>query len=1471
MKTRYSLRLILIPLSIMILFLLLSGPVGSTAQLQQPEACRVNFNFEPGAGSVAAGSSMTINLQGSTQDLCAWLAQPSLAEAPTGVTINFAAPEMTIPPAGRQSLRATVLVADKVPTGNYQLVVMINLIRLLGERQEVATPQTVVFNLTVTGQTNRLPDIDVTPASLDFGLVAMGSINQQRLIIRNSGQADLFVNSISLAPGSDPGFNFCEQTPTGFVLPIGGTREIIVCFAPRSIGTARGTITVSSNDPDEGVINVSTSGRTYTTTIEGCLLTEEIKQGTAIGATAITPSGMEAKKNERLPLMVKASDNDQLIQKCLCPGSERPPATKEIAIVDALSYRWTLLQGKGRMLGSSGPANLYQPPDLEIGVTDTARLQVEIRDSRNNDKPAHITFILTIKREEICKYTRQVAWFATLDKSPTPITTPQFNECFPLPEEWSPTPALSGSAAGELKLAVGQRYLLRASGADFDTLKLRCASERCGAAQKDLSLIDEMVYNWSASFGSFPAGSVSQGRATSIVYQAPDNPGDGVIAIFIRDSGRQAADGLVVRTIRVKVYQVDLDIEALPDQAEECQGRIIGVNSDDDNENDLRDKDEKRVSGENNLYKLTLDKQARESSVQLSSPKGASRIRIWKEPTKEKEVTLPATFPATELPKELWLEAIAASDKSLDVELLLKDNDTDAEDLVRLTVVELMVYLGRVDETGRGAIGPKETILRRIEPKDITFSSMPRPHVTIEDVQVQNIRYNEKDGLQAYVNVRGYVVFALADIVPDNEADPKEAMIQFGYGKPAKVELQREQETSTLLRPYAARYRFFWSNSEAAIAPHHNQLFVSVTDPLSGQTGWALGRVNIEAVNYKGEPQEPLPMVNDYGHAWVNGPWAVTEMAFGGRSPNGPFHPLIIRVDGPQKAILDAGLKAEIFERKHDLMVYENWIVCGGEGGGGLVSPKNFIERDGQDGSGGKPKIFNNHGRLNWENGQTFGAGRVSKREGFVFVKLIDSLPGADRGKLAEEKLNILDTADPLFKGLVKLGGERRGRRWGGADPGATYGPPYKAGGEDDRWKKFTDWMFDKYKVGDPAAITAESLKNMAKHAPAPDFDHDGFPDEPAGIPNGATALYWDVARTDPPLFDSLGEKHLIGYYKGTGFDQTLDFASQRQDITSILHFNNGIGWYVRELDKVIKDLIKILADPLTSDDEKKTKLLDWVEKSGFLPEEQLTQLSSGRLLLGDTSTFDKAFGPKSEFHEKYKEFVDIALLTTSFSPGTADSTLDVFLAYDIASFEGFHLFGIDAFNDVIATYAGAKFATDVALTRIKPSFDSAKALREQLEDNIQYAAIVFKDHRVFGKEEATHESFFSLMLATDAAGNFTLVFEPYWQKVFADIFKKLRDQGDPRFTGKTDAELEAGAAKLVAIWRSTLGLLLDKNKDKLKKPADRKGVVDAILDHLKNVEGDNWDKKIPGLSNGTDDVHALHQMIEILILFSFR
>ncbi len=108
----------------------------------------------------------------------------------------------------------------------------------------------------VTGQPGP-PDIDVSPVTVDFGNVPIGSSASSELIVSNRGMEALSITEISI---TGPAFTFSQTNNCSGSIPPGTGCTITVSFSPLRSGSLSGTLIINSNDTDEPVLNITLSG-----------------------------------------------------------------------------------------------------------------------------------------------------------------------------------------------------------------------------------------------------------------------------------------------------------------------------------------------------------------------------------------------------------------------------------------------------------------------------------------------------------------------------------------------------------------------------------------------------------------------------------------------------------------------------------------------------------------------------------------------------------------------------------------------------------------------------------------------------------------------------------------------------------------------------------------------------------------------------------------------------------------------------------------------------------------------------------------------------------------------------------------------------------------------------------------------------------------------------------------------------------
>lgn len=114
-------------------------------------------------------------------------------------------------------------------------------------------------NIDLDGEGCSPPDVGVDPDSWDYGVVNVGTTEDKIFVVSNTGCQVLEVSATTLV-GTDPGqFSiFAGQAP--FTVSPGGTHNVTVRFEPTTVGSKSAVLQVSSNDPDEGTVNVDLTG-----------------------------------------------------------------------------------------------------------------------------------------------------------------------------------------------------------------------------------------------------------------------------------------------------------------------------------------------------------------------------------------------------------------------------------------------------------------------------------------------------------------------------------------------------------------------------------------------------------------------------------------------------------------------------------------------------------------------------------------------------------------------------------------------------------------------------------------------------------------------------------------------------------------------------------------------------------------------------------------------------------------------------------------------------------------------------------------------------------------------------------------------------------------------------------------------------------------------------------------------------------
>ncbi|MFB6200407.1 MAG: choice-of-anchor D domain-containing protein [Halorhabdus sp.] len=99
----------------------------------------------------------------------------------------------------------------------------------------------------------------VSGKSLSYGDVNVASSSTKQFTIKNDGNEVLKLNSLSLSGTNADQFSITQGGSAGSLDP-GESRTVKVKFAPTQRASASATLTIESNDPDQGTIDISLSG-----------------------------------------------------------------------------------------------------------------------------------------------------------------------------------------------------------------------------------------------------------------------------------------------------------------------------------------------------------------------------------------------------------------------------------------------------------------------------------------------------------------------------------------------------------------------------------------------------------------------------------------------------------------------------------------------------------------------------------------------------------------------------------------------------------------------------------------------------------------------------------------------------------------------------------------------------------------------------------------------------------------------------------------------------------------------------------------------------------------------------------------------------------------------------------------------------------------------------------------------------------
>jgi len=149
-----------------------------------------------------------------------------------------------------------------IPAGGYQTIaVAYTPVDLTSDTGEITItsddPDEPTVVVPLTGDVTPVPDIDVTPTTLQFGMVQIGASSSLTATISNVGIADLELGTLLISGTTE--FSITDD-PSSEILAPGASTTVEVTYAPTDGGSDTATMEIPSNDPDENPVYVALNG-----------------------------------------------------------------------------------------------------------------------------------------------------------------------------------------------------------------------------------------------------------------------------------------------------------------------------------------------------------------------------------------------------------------------------------------------------------------------------------------------------------------------------------------------------------------------------------------------------------------------------------------------------------------------------------------------------------------------------------------------------------------------------------------------------------------------------------------------------------------------------------------------------------------------------------------------------------------------------------------------------------------------------------------------------------------------------------------------------------------------------------------------------------------------------------------------------------------------------------------------------------
>ena len=128
------------------------------------------------------------------------------------------------------------------------------------------------------------PDISVTPNPVEFGSVNVGATSEKQVIVKNDGNANLVIGTIT-----SPTYPFSKATDncSGQTIAPNATCTVMYRFTPTTSGNFSSNSNIPSNDPDENPVTVTLNG-----TGSSAPSISVSKSGAGTGTVTSSPAGI---------------------------------------------------------------------------------------------------------------------------------------------------------------------------------------------------------------------------------------------------------------------------------------------------------------------------------------------------------------------------------------------------------------------------------------------------------------------------------------------------------------------------------------------------------------------------------------------------------------------------------------------------------------------------------------------------------------------------------------------------------------------------------------------------------------------------------------------------------------------------------------------------------------------------------------------------------------------------------------------------------------------------------------------------------------------------------------------------------------------------------------------------------------------------------------------------------------------------